>query len=311
MASARRGLVVLLILAFVLTWAGCGSSGSAIEDSQIISALNLKKASSGYEMNGDPFCRIDRAAQRPGRGQEGPAPEGQQLRDRGAEGKGRRPGAPALRARVQARGPGRAEEASPPAQEEDSRPAAGLGLDGGDEARATAGLARVREIRARGSHLRPGAAGGRRARGGPPHLRPRRRAQRADRRLPFGEGDPRRRRGRAHRGRRNPRAAAERRRVRRRCSRRSTLPAQPAPRVREAVERVRAAAGIKACGPPAASPRAPLATRAPVEPSSSRSRAGSVPTVTRRRSSTAGHATGGSSGSEDRVGDVARRLGHP
>jgi hypothetical protein len=59
MASARRGLVVLPILAFALIWAGCGSSGSSIDDSQIISALNLKKASSGYEMNGDPFCRID------------------------------------------------------------------------------------------------------------------------------------------------------------------------------------------------------------------------------------------------------------
>jgi hypothetical protein len=60
MAPARRGLAVLLILACVLVWAGCStSSGSSIDDSKIISALNLKKASSGYEMNGDPFCRID------------------------------------------------------------------------------------------------------------------------------------------------------------------------------------------------------------------------------------------------------------
>ncbi len=59
MACARRGLVAVLILAFVLAWAGCSSGGSSIEDSQIISALKLKKASSGYEMNGDPFCRID------------------------------------------------------------------------------------------------------------------------------------------------------------------------------------------------------------------------------------------------------------
>lgn len=59
MASARRGLVALLILALAVLWAGCGSSGSSIDDSQIISALNLKKASSGYEMNGDPFCRVD------------------------------------------------------------------------------------------------------------------------------------------------------------------------------------------------------------------------------------------------------------
>jgi hypothetical protein len=59
MASARRGLVALLVLVPALIWAGCGSGGSSISDSQIISALNLKKASSGYEMNGDPFCRID------------------------------------------------------------------------------------------------------------------------------------------------------------------------------------------------------------------------------------------------------------
>jgi hypothetical protein len=60
MGSARRGLAALLILACVLVWAGCSTvNGDSIDDSKIISALNLKKASSGYEMNGDPFCRID------------------------------------------------------------------------------------------------------------------------------------------------------------------------------------------------------------------------------------------------------------
>jgi len=60
MASARRGLAALLIVVFALVWAGCStSSGDSIDDSKIISALNLKKVSSGYEMNGDPFCRID------------------------------------------------------------------------------------------------------------------------------------------------------------------------------------------------------------------------------------------------------------
>jgi hypothetical protein len=59
MAPARRGLVALLILAVALAWTGCSTGGSSIDDSEIISALNLKKASSGYEMNGDPFCRID------------------------------------------------------------------------------------------------------------------------------------------------------------------------------------------------------------------------------------------------------------
>ena len=59
MASARRGVAVLLVLASALAWAGCSSSGSSIDDSKIISALNLQKGSGGYEMNGDPFCRID------------------------------------------------------------------------------------------------------------------------------------------------------------------------------------------------------------------------------------------------------------
>src|SRR3954451_22467503 len=60
MGSARRGFAALLILACVLVWAGCSTvNGDSIDDSKIISALNLKKASSGYEMNGDPFCRID------------------------------------------------------------------------------------------------------------------------------------------------------------------------------------------------------------------------------------------------------------
>ena|SRR5215204_113561 len=60
MAIARRGLVALLILAFVLVWAGCSTvNGDSTDDSEIISALNLKKAASGYQMNGDPFCRVD------------------------------------------------------------------------------------------------------------------------------------------------------------------------------------------------------------------------------------------------------------
>ncbi len=60
MASARRGLAAVLCLALVVVGVGCSAgSGASIDDSQIIAALNLKKASSGYQMNGDPFCRID------------------------------------------------------------------------------------------------------------------------------------------------------------------------------------------------------------------------------------------------------------
>ena len=59
MAGGRTGFAVLLILVSALVWAGCSASGDSIDDSQIISALDLKEAGSGYEMNGDPFCRID------------------------------------------------------------------------------------------------------------------------------------------------------------------------------------------------------------------------------------------------------------
>lgn len=60
MAGVRRGLVVLLILTGALAWAGCSTvAGSSTGDSEIISALHLKKSDGGYEINGEPFCRID------------------------------------------------------------------------------------------------------------------------------------------------------------------------------------------------------------------------------------------------------------
>jgi hypothetical protein len=60
MAGVRRGLGVLLIFAGALIWAGCSAvSGDSFDDSEIVSALNLKQAGSGYEVNGDPFCRVD------------------------------------------------------------------------------------------------------------------------------------------------------------------------------------------------------------------------------------------------------------
>ena len=60
MAGVRPGLVVLLLLAGALAWAGCSTvAGSSTDDSEIISALHLKKSDGGYEINGEPFCRID------------------------------------------------------------------------------------------------------------------------------------------------------------------------------------------------------------------------------------------------------------
>jgi predicted small secreted protein len=60
MAGARRGLAALIVVAGVLVWAGCNTvGGSSIDDSQIVSALHLKKAANGYEVNGEPFCHVD------------------------------------------------------------------------------------------------------------------------------------------------------------------------------------------------------------------------------------------------------------
>jgi len=60
MAGARGGLATLLILVGVLVWAGCSAAaGKSVDDSQIISALHLQQARSGYEMHGSPFCRVD------------------------------------------------------------------------------------------------------------------------------------------------------------------------------------------------------------------------------------------------------------
>ena len=47
MAGARTGFAVLLILVSALVWAGCSASGDSIDDSQIISALDLKEAGGG------------------------------------------------------------------------------------------------------------------------------------------------------------------------------------------------------------------------------------------------------------------------
>jgi hypothetical protein len=59
-----RGFAVLLALAGAVVIAGCG--GDSADDSKIIAALNLKEAGNGYEMNGDPFCRIEEILNDPG-----------------------------------------------------------------------------------------------------------------------------------------------------------------------------------------------------------------------------------------------------
>ena len=59
-----RGLAAFLALAALLAIAGC--DGDSTNDSKIIAALNLKEAGNGYEMNGDPFCRIEDILNDPG-----------------------------------------------------------------------------------------------------------------------------------------------------------------------------------------------------------------------------------------------------
>jgi hypothetical protein len=58
MAAASRAVTAVLVIALLLAFAGC-STGDSTDDSKIIAALNLKEAGNGYEMNGDPFCRVD------------------------------------------------------------------------------------------------------------------------------------------------------------------------------------------------------------------------------------------------------------
>jgi hypothetical protein len=54
----RRPTLALLVAALALAAGGCGS-GSSTPDSEIVEALNLKRAGEGYEIGGDPFCTVD------------------------------------------------------------------------------------------------------------------------------------------------------------------------------------------------------------------------------------------------------------
>src|SRR5215211_6954188 len=58
MDASRRGHAALLLVAVALVGAGC-AAGSSVSDSEIVAALHLQKTARGYEMGGDPFCRID------------------------------------------------------------------------------------------------------------------------------------------------------------------------------------------------------------------------------------------------------------
>lgn len=55
---ALRPALSLAASALALTGAvGCGA-GKSVSDSEIIEALNLKKAGQGYAIGGDPFCTV-------------------------------------------------------------------------------------------------------------------------------------------------------------------------------------------------------------------------------------------------------------
>jgi hypothetical protein len=53
----RHPTLALLVAALALAAGGCGS-GSSTPDSEIVEALNLKRAGEGYEIGGDPFCVV-------------------------------------------------------------------------------------------------------------------------------------------------------------------------------------------------------------------------------------------------------------
>jgi hypothetical protein len=52
-----RAALALLVVAVVLAAVGCGT-GSSTPDSEIVKALDLKRAGEGYEIGGDPFCVV-------------------------------------------------------------------------------------------------------------------------------------------------------------------------------------------------------------------------------------------------------------
>ena len=53
-----RHALALLGAALVLAAGGCGS-GSSTPDSEIVRALDLKRAGGAYAIGGDPFCVVD------------------------------------------------------------------------------------------------------------------------------------------------------------------------------------------------------------------------------------------------------------
>jgi hypothetical protein len=69
-----RGLAALPVLVIVAVLAGC--SGDSTDDSKVIAALDLKQAGNGYEMDGDPFCRIEEILNDPGEVEDAGARKG-------------------------------------------------------------------------------------------------------------------------------------------------------------------------------------------------------------------------------------------
>ena len=53
-----RHALALLVAALALAAGGCGS-GSSTPDSEIVRALDLKRAGGAYAIGGDPFCVVD------------------------------------------------------------------------------------------------------------------------------------------------------------------------------------------------------------------------------------------------------------
>jgi hypothetical protein len=60
-AGQMHAVVALFAFALAVGGAGgCGPGQTTTPDSKIVSALDLKQGGHAYEINGDPFCAVDR-----------------------------------------------------------------------------------------------------------------------------------------------------------------------------------------------------------------------------------------------------------
>ena len=57
---AGHRITISLGVSAVIALGGCGGGDPRFSDSKIIDKLNLKQSESGYAIDGDPFCEVDK-----------------------------------------------------------------------------------------------------------------------------------------------------------------------------------------------------------------------------------------------------------